>query len=180
MHRIRHALQAAFPLAVLVAGFCLSPQAAHAQTGTSFTLQGTVFDPTGAVVPGATVSVKNLSLGLARTAQADDQGHYIFAALPPTGEYQISVESPGFASQTRRGLTFQANASAVINFTLKPGAVQENVVVNEQAPLVESTRSEVSHTVGEQAVRDLPLVSTYPAGQDEVVRGRLTRAAPRL
>src|SRR5215471_5568206 len=97
-----------------------------AQTGTSFTLQGTVFDPSGAVVPGATVSVKNLSLGLARTGQADDQGHYVFAALPPTGEYQISVESPGFASQTRRGLTFEANASPVINFTLKPGAVQEN------------------------------------------------------
>ena len=130
-----------------------------AQTGTSFTLQGTVFDPSGAVVPGATVSVKNLSLGLARTGQADDQGHYIFAALPPTGEYQISVESRGFASQTRGGLTFEANASPVINFTLKPGAVQENVMVNEQAPLVESTRSEVSYTVGEQAVQDLPLVS---------------------
>ena len=142
-------------VAALAAGLCAA--VLHAQTGTSFTLQGTVFDPSGAAVPGATVTVKNVSLGLVRTVQADTQGYYIFAALPLTGEYQIVVEAPGFATETKQGLTFEANAAAVVNFTLRTGAVTENVVVTAQAPLVDSTRSEVEHTVGERSVQDLPL-----------------------
>jgi outer membrane receptor protein involved in Fe transport len=146
-------------LALLPGVLCLHSSPAYGQVGTNSTLQGTVFDRTGAVMPDATVTVRNISLGLERTTKADAQGRYIFAALPPTGEYQLTAESPGFAPETRQGLTFQANTSNVVNFTLKPGTVQERVVVSGQAPLVESTQSEVDHTVNENEVQNLPTVS---------------------
>jgi outer membrane receptor for ferrienterochelin and colicin len=132
---------------------------AYGQVGTNSTLQGTVLDRSGATMPDATVTVRNVSLGLERTTKVDAQGHYIFAALPPTGEYQVTAESPGFAPEIFQGLTFQANTSNVVNFTLKPGTVQERVVVSEQAPLVESTQSQVAHTVDDQEVQELPVVS---------------------
>lgn len=129
----------------------------RAQTGTSFTLQGTVQDTSGAVLPQATVTVKNLSVGLSRSAQTDGNGHYIFAALPPTGEYELSVELAGFSTQIRKGLTFLANTAPVINVSLKPGTVQERVTVTAETPLVTTTTSELDHVVDQRNVEDLPL-----------------------
>jgi len=137
-------------LAVIKAGWL------WAQTGTSFTLQGTILDASGAVIPSATVTVKNVSLGLTRTETADGQGHYIFAALPPEGQYEISVQANGFAPQTRRGLTFAAGVGSTVDFSLKPGTVQETVEVAAEAPLVESTKSDLSHTVETQQLTNLP------------------------
>lgn len=140
-------------LAILTA---VSTPLVHGQAGTSFTLQGTLLDPTGAVVPDATVTVKNLSLGVTRTNKTDQQGHYIIAALPPEGQYEISVQASGFAPQTRRGLTFTSGTDPVVDFTLKPGTVQETVDVTSEAPLVESSKSDLSHTVGTQQLVNLP------------------------
>src|SRR5712671_1749451 len=132
----------------------LAAPALFGQAGTSFTLQGTLLDPTGAVVPDGTVTVKNISLGVTRTNQTDQQGHYIFAALPPEGQYEISVTAKGFAPQTRKGLTF--GGDSVVDFNLKPGTVQETVEVTTEAPLVESTKSDLSHTVTTQQLVNLP------------------------
>lgn len=128
----------------------------YGQAGTSFTLQGTLLDPTGAVVPDGTVTVKNVSLGVTRTTKTDQQGHYIFAALPPEGQYEISVQAKGFAPQTRRGLTFTSGIESVVDFNLKPGTVQETVEVTTEAPLVESSKSDLSHTVATQQLVNLP------------------------
>lgn len=128
-----------------------------AQTGTSFTLQGRVFDEAGAVLPGASVTVRNVSLGLTRTTVTDNEGRYIFAALPPTGQYEISVELSGFASERKVGLTFEANTSAVIDFVLKVGTLEEKITVTAQAPLVSTTKSEISNVIDEKRVAELPL-----------------------
>ncbi|HLJ51179.1 MAG TPA: TonB-dependent receptor [Bryobacteraceae bacterium] len=126
------------------------------QAGTSFTLQGTLLDESGAVIPGGTVTVKNTSLGLTRTAQSDSQGHYLVAALPPAGQYEISVQAKGFAPQTSRGLTFGSGVDSVVDFTLKPGTVTETVEISAEAPLVEGSKSDISHVVGTQQLVNLP------------------------
>src|SRR5215475_10216535 len=126
------------------------------QAGTSFTLQGTLLDPSGAVIPDGSITVKNVSLGLTRTAQSDSQGHYLVAALPPAGQYEISVQAKGFAPQTSKGLTFASGGDSVVNFTLKPGTVTESVEVSTEAPLVESSKSDISHVVGSQQLVNLP------------------------
>src|SRR6266404_1113515 len=134
----------------------LAAPALFGQAGTSFTLQGTLLDPTGAVIPDATVTVKNVSLGVTRTNKTDQQGHYIFAALPPEGQYEISVLARGFAPQTKRGLTFTSGGDSVVDFNLKPGTVQETVEVTTEAPLVESSKADLSHTVTTQQLVNLP------------------------
>lgn len=141
-------------LLVVLASFCTSRL--YAQAGTSFTLQGTLLDPSGAVVPDGTITVKNVSLGVTRTGKSDSQGHYIFPALPPEGQYEISVQAKGFAPQVKRGLTFTSGIESVVDFNLKPGTVQETVEVTTEAQLVESTKSDLSHTVATQQLVSLP------------------------
>jgi hypothetical protein len=136
------------------AGFCIPKL--HAQAGTSFTLQGTLLDPSGAAVPSATVTVKNVSLGVTRTGESDRQGHYVFAALPPEGEYEIGVEAKGFAPENRRGLTFASGIESVVDFNLKAGSVQQTVDVTSEAPLVESSKADLSHLVGTRQLVELP------------------------
>ena len=130
---------------------------AHGQAGTSFVLQGTVQDSSGAVVPGATVTAKNVSLGVIRTQTTDSNGHYILAALPPQGTYELTVEAKGFGTQTLTGLTFLANAQPVLNFSLKPGSVEQKVTVAGEAPVVETDKTEIDQTINQAQVNDLPL-----------------------
>src|SRR5579871_4434907 len=135
---------------------CICSTVLWGQAGTSFTLQGNVLDSSGAVVPDAAVTVKNVSLGVTRSGKTDSQGHYIFAALPPAGEYEISIEAKGFAPQSRVGLTFAGGIDSTINFNLKPGTVQETVQVTTEAPLVDSSKSDLSHSVQTQQLVSLP------------------------
>jgi len=88
---------------------------ADAQVST-FDLSGTVLDPSAAVVPGASVTLKNTKTGLTRTETTDERGRYHFIALPVVGEYSVAVELSGFGSEERAGLIFQANSKPVINF----------------------------------------------------------------
>ncbi len=148
MARYRFAL-----LFLIVATFTVN---LFGQAGTSFTLQGTLLDESGAVIPGGSITVKNTSLGLTRTAQSDSQGHYLVAALPPAGEYEISVQAKGFAPQASKGLTFASGVDSVVNFTLKPGTVTETVEISAEAPLVEGSKSDISHVVGTQQLTSLP------------------------
>ena len=130
---------------------------AHGQAGTSFVLQGTVQDSLGAVVVGATVTAKDVSLGATREQTTDSKGHYILSALPPQGVYELTVSAKGFGTQTLTGLTFLSNSQPVLNFTLKPGGVEQKVIVASEAPIVETDKTEIDQTVDTAQVNDLPL-----------------------
>ena len=120
---------------------------AHGQAGTSFVLQGTVQDSSGAVVVGATVTAKDVSLGVTREQTTDSNGHYILAAMPPQGTYELTVSATGFGTQTVTGLTFLSNSQPVLNFTLKPGNVEQKVEVAGEAPVVETDKTEIDQTL---------------------------------
>ena len=141
--RWRHVRQAAVVAALLVGVAALSPSRAGAQTPT-FSVEGVVTDDQQAVLPGATVTIRNTATNLVRTAVTDESGRYVFAALPPEGRYEISVELTGFSTQLRNNLTFNAGQRAVINVPMKLSNIQETITVAGEAPLVQVTTSEIS------------------------------------
>ena len=120
------------------------------------TILGIVKDPTGAVIPGASITAKSVETGLTRTGVSAEDGSYRLSALP-VGSYEVRVELPGFRSEVRSGLTLTVSQEAVVNFSLQPGAIDQTVVVTEDAPLVNTTSGALGGLVDEQKVAELPL-----------------------
>jgi carboxypeptidase family protein len=123
---------------------------------TRFDLSGVVTDGTGGVLPGVTVTLRNVDTGFVRTAVTDGAGRYNFNAVPPTGKWQLTAELQGFAPQKREGLEFQANTKPEINFQLGVGGVQEAVTVEAASPLVRTRESELSAILDAKQVDALP------------------------
>ena len=128
---------------------------ASAQLTTSDIL-GTVTDATGALIPNATVTVRNLGTNETRTAKTDNSGNYAVTLLP-VGRYSVRVEAPGFKTSTTEDLTVEAGDRARADSHLQLGASSETVEVEAQTPLLQADSATVSSTVTAQAVRDLPL-----------------------
>src|SRR5499427_3144019 len=116
--------------------FVLSLAASVGADVTRFDLAGAVTDATGGVLPGVTVTLKNVDTGFVRSTVTDDQGRYSFTALNPTGKWTLSVELTGFAPRKREGLEFQANTKPAIDFRLTVGNLQEAVTVQASSPLI--------------------------------------------
>jgi hypothetical protein len=94
--------------------------------------------------------------GFNRTATSAEDGSYRLSALP-VGGYEVRVELPGFRTEVRSGLTLTVSQEAVLNFALQPGAVDQTVVVTEDAPLVNTTSGALGGLVDERKVAELPL-----------------------
>jgi outer membrane receptor protein involved in Fe transport len=123
---------------------------------TRFDLSGTVKDSTGAVVPGATVTLRNLDTGFNRSTVCDAAGRYSFNAVPPAGRWTLTAELQGFAAQHREGLEFQANTKPEINLQLGVGGLQEAITVQAATPLIRTRESELSSILEEKQVDALP------------------------
>src|SRR6185295_13342837 len=134
---LRRCLMGRFILAACVVIALSSPAAAQVST---FDLSGTVLDPSSAVLPGATITLRNTKTGLVRTETADERGRYHFIALPVVGEYSLKVELSGFAADERASLVFQANTRPVIDVTLKLAAMAEATTVQGNAPILETRK----------------------------------------
>jgi len=123
----------------------------------TFDIEGIVTDAQQGVLPGAIVTVQNASTGLLRTAVTNQAGRYVIAALPPEGQYSIKVEVPGFATEVRSALTFNAGQRPVMNFSLKLSTVQETITVAGDAPMVQTTTAEVTKTINTRDLETLPV-----------------------
>jgi outer membrane receptor protein involved in Fe transport len=132
----------------------LSAAGVRAQTATSM-LSGVVRDGSGAVVGGATVTVRSAATGLVRRASTDAAGRYSLANLPP-GEYELRVEMQGFRSAVRGGVVLTVGGAAVEDVTLGVGQRTEEVTVSGGEPLVERTKTDLSRVVGEREIESLP------------------------
>lgn len=133
----------------------LCSQTGFSQTTTG-TILGTVSDITGAVIPGATITIKNFETGATRHFVTDDGGRYRVAGLPP-GKYEVSVGRQGFAGEVRSGVELTVGREAVVDFSLKAGDVQESVRISSEAPLVTTTNATLEGLINERTVRELPL-----------------------
>src|SRR5437016_6765506 len=114
----------------------LSIGAIQAQVSTG-EITGTVTDPTGAVVSGATVTLTNPATNRQRTVRSNSAGVYDLSALPP-GTYNLKVEMSGFATQVRNDVELQVGQVAGIDVTLKVGNVNEVVEVAGGAPVLQT------------------------------------------
>jgi hypothetical protein len=142
---------AVFVLAALV--WLARPVAAQQLTGS---IIGTVQDSSGASLPAATITVKNIETGQIRSITGDGAGNYSAVSLP-VGQYEIRVEKEGFAPLVRTGITLLVGEQAVVKLQLELGAVRQAVTVNDEAPIVEATPASISGVVNEKQIKDLPL-----------------------
>ena len=120
------------------------------------TVTGEVTDPTGAVVPGATVTVTNVGTGIALTTVTNDSGVYTLPGLRP-GDYTVVIELQGFSRFARTGLTLQVAQVVRIDARLQTGNVTEAVEVAAATPLLQATNSSRGSVIDERKIVDLPL-----------------------
>ena len=120
------------------------------------TLNGAITDPSGAVVFGAKVSVRNSDTGFVQETNSTSAGLYSFPVLP-VGTYEISVELAGFKTAKKEQVSLAVGAIATLNIPLEVGTTGETVEVTSQVPIVETTRSQTSTTVDSRSVADLPV-----------------------
>jgi hypothetical protein len=126
-------------------------------------LAGNVTDSTGAVVPGAKIVATGIETGVKSETVSTSVGVYHFVELA-IGRYNVTVTAPGFASATRTGVPVTINSTTALNVTLKPGAATENVTVDASAPTIESESSDISGTITQQQIEELPLAVAEGVG----------------
>ncbi len=141
-------------LAVVLTALLAAPSAWSQETRA--TLQGTVQDPSGDVVPGAPVVATNTGTNVATMAVTNGKGFYVMPYLLP-GTYAISVQMSGFKQARRTGVTLAMNSSVRIDVKLELGVMEQVVDVVADAPLLQTTTASGTQTLGEEQVASLPL-----------------------
>lgn len=132
---------------------CAAPALAQINT---VDLSVSVVDPQGKEVPNATVWVKNLATGAARTGKSVETGQYVIVGLPPGG-YELTVEAKGFATLVNPQLLLTVGQAANYNAELQIESGKTTVTVNGSAELLETRRTSVAETVTSRQIQDLPI-----------------------
>ncbi len=140
-------------LLVLTILLVFAKPGAASNTGT---ISGIVTDPSGGVVPEATVTATNQNTGVKETTSTDSRGFYSFPALD-IGEYVIHIEKAGFTGYQQTGLVIDVNSSLRVDATLKVGAVSAEVTVSSTALHVETTSTQQGEVIGGTHMTTLPL-----------------------
>jgi len=136
------------------------------QTATSAVISGTVKDPSGAVIPGATVELLETATKLARQQNTNEAGQYIFPSVPP-GQYELKVSAAGFRTATIHQLRIEVAKSYVHDVELEVGAITETVAVTAEARAELQT---VDATVGNVlSGRSLPMLPTFTRQANELL-----------
>jgi carboxypeptidase family protein/TonB-dependent receptor-like protein len=120
------------------------------------TITGTVTDATGAVVPNATVTVRNQNTGEERTTQTDSAGVYLVPSLS-IGTYRVEVKSPGMQTMVANDLPTEVGTAVRQDFSLKVSATSTTIEITGTAPVVESNAVSVGSVVNQTTVQDIPL-----------------------
>src|SRR5438309_1732447 len=123
---------------------------------TTGTIQGTVTDANGAIVPGASVEIKNLETNLTKTLTTDDGGRFIALALPP-GKYSVTVSKQGFATAVAESLDLTVGQALNLPVTMKISQVEERVTITA-TPTVDTVKTEASTTLNETTVSTTPIL----------------------
>ena len=119
-------------------------------------IQGTVLDQSGAVVPNAKVTLTNEATSLTVATKSNSSGAFIFTPIR-IGTYTVSAEAPGFAKTVQNHLTLSVQQQLVVNLTLKPGAVTQTVEVTGAPPELQTQNASVGQVVTSRSVNNLPL-----------------------
>ncbi|HUN84919.1 MAG TPA: carboxypeptidase regulatory-like domain-containing protein [Terracidiphilus sp.] len=162
----------------LALGFMLPTvqQAAFCQETTAG-LQGTVKDPSGAVVPGATVTVTTPTLVGSKVTTTDAAGYYRFANLPP-GSYTMLVKAAGFDTLKRTDIVLEVGHLPTLNLDLKVGSLSTVVQVTSEAPLIDATTTTTLTNIPEETLQNIPhgtsfqsVIQFAPSARQEPLEG---------
>lgn len=124
--------------------------------GQSAQVQGAVTDSSGALIPGASVTVTNAATGITLKTQTNSDGQYTVPFLQP-GVYNIVVEHSGFVSVRRTGVHLEVDQKAGIDFELKAGGATQTVEVTSEAPLLQTQSASTGQTIGTETIVTMPL-----------------------
>ena len=138
----------------LATGLLAGAAAAQPQLGA---IQGTITDPSGAVIPGVTVTATNLDTGVGRTTTSNEAGVYRIPSVEP-GRYRVAAELQGFRTATQPDVLVSVGATRGVNFTMQTGSVEERIDVVGGAPDIQTEKAEISAVVEQKKINDLPLV----------------------
>ncbi len=153
-------------LAVVILG----SGSAWAQVAPTASLAGTVADSSGAVVPGASVTVTNRGTQFTRTSTTGANGRFLLTLLP-IGSYSLEASAPGFATYQQTGITLNVDTTHSLNVELSVGEVLEVVTVTSEAPMTATESGTLSQVVNTRAVEDLPLNGRNVASMVYLVPG---------
>lgn len=139
---------------LMVAALAALPTPALAQTDAGG-IDGRVLDESKAAVPGATITAKNVATGLTRSATSSASGTYRIGSLP-AATYEVTAELSGFAKQVRTA-TVQVSSITTVDFGMSVSAQTETITVTGEAPLIQTTTSDVGQVITQQLVENIPL-----------------------
>lgn len=143
-------------LILFVASAAVAGTAAAQTQITTGAIQGTVMDPSGAVVPGADVEVKNLNTNLVRSLTTNSDGRFVALLLPP-GRYTVRVSKQGFAKLVQENLTLTVGQAITLSLNMQLAGTVETVTVSD-TPTVETVKTEASSTLNEITVGTTPIL----------------------
>ncbi len=133
---------------------CLTPLSRGQSTGGR--VLGRVLDPSGALVPGVTLTLTNSESNLTQKAESTKSGDYVFLTVP-VGTYRLEAEAPGFKSFVAEGIAVQLNATVTYEVHLSVGTSAQSVEVTAAPPIVDTTTTQLGAVVNSRAVENLPL-----------------------
>ncbi len=130
---------------------------------TSGNIQGTVYDPSGAILPGATVVARNIATGVENTTQSTSAGQYRIQNLL-AGKYSVTVDASGFSKSVVNGISVEINQTVTANVTMQIGRAATTVEVSTAATNIDTTTAQIQTTVGAKQLADLPSASLGASG----------------
>jgi hypothetical protein len=146
-----------FSLFAVAANFLvLAGRPVAAQTSGNGNINGTITDSSGAAVPNTTVVVLNTDTGVSRTLTTNGDGAYAANFLLP-GHYEVTAGGGGFGKVDRKNLVLTVGQILTVDATLPPASVSTEVIVTSESPLVDTDKTEVSQTVDQQLISNLPV-----------------------
>ncbi|HYY69992.1 MAG TPA: carboxypeptidase-like regulatory domain-containing protein, partial [Terriglobales bacterium] len=141
---------------VCLLAFLLASVVAAAQVGNQASVEGTVTDPSGAVVPDVAIQLTNTGTGAVFTGASNESGYFRFPVVP-VGTYELTVQSSGFSPFVLKPVEVAVGAKLNLPVSLGVAGKKEAVEVTGEVPVVETTRTQVSSTVDAASVSDLPV-----------------------
>jgi hypothetical protein len=140
----------------LVVFVCLGCSTLLSAQSTGGRILGRVADPTGAVLAQVNVNATNEATGVSRNAQSNENGDYSFPELP-VGTYTLDFDLTGFKKSVRKGIILDLNQVITLNMVMEIGEAKEVVEVTSEAPLVDTTSTQLGAVVNNRSVNELPL-----------------------
>jgi len=142
---------------LLMLAWLFNMEICFSQSGASTgELAGLITDPSGSVIPGATITASNTSNGMMRTSVSDMTGSYRLLLLPPS-QYEVKAEAVGFSVQVRNNIEVKLGETVKVDFSLQVGMTHLSITVTASQPLVDTARISQSGTISERFIRNLPI-----------------------